>query len=148
MSAQSLEDIAAAIESQWPASSVERAQDILRMLLQRRHGTEARQDRPTKIRAFTWRSVMRLVTTFYDVTEEELMGQRRVKRMAHARFALYVALTEFLGMSANEIACIVKRDHTSVLYGLDHLDRETDQWQRLHAEIAGIRFDLTQEEAA
>lgn len=128
-----------AIAEQWPASSVERAEEILRELVNRRHAKTPPVQ--THVRVVTWRTILHLVCTFYNVTERQLIGRRRTKQLSRARFALYTALHEFLDLSPNDVAEIVHRDHTTILYGIARLNREADQWQRLSTELALLRVD-------
>ena len=53
----------------------------------------------------------------FDVSAREIVGRRRQPSIIRARFALYASLYQACATSYQEIAAILKRDHTTVIHG-------------------------------
>lgn len=102
--------------------------DVL-AVLRRRRGTHVRVSRRPMPR--TWRTVVRLVCDVYDVSEEDLTGRLRTKRVSMARFALYAALVDLLGFSESDVGRVAHRDQTTVAYGMEKVDRQDARWSLL-----------------
>jgi hypothetical protein len=127
--------IADLIEAAYPAGSVECAWEVLRILNTRRHGQGARLSCERAPSASTWRQALRLVCLHYDVLEADVLGDRRFARLSQARFALQVVMVERLGLKAEEVARLTRRDGSSVRNALRSLQRNTAQWRSLSAAL-------------
>lgn len=57
------------------------------------------------------------------VTREEVCGRRRTRRIARARWELWLRLRSELRMSYGEIAELFGRNHSTVLVGVRALER-------------------------
>lgn len=131
------EQIADLIQTAYPASTVERAWDVLRILMVRRHGPDTKLPRATSARITpTWRQVLRMVCEHYDVPEADVLGARRFARVAQARFALQTVMVESLGMPIKEVAWLTHRDWSSVKNARLSLRRSAPQWKTLTASIS------------
>lgn len=64
------------------------------------------------------RQIIREVAREHRVTPADIMGPRRLRHIAEARFEVYHRLRHELGLTLPRIGQIMGRDHTSVLNGL------------------------------
>ena len=63
------------------------------------------------------RDQVRMIAFNHCVSVKAIMSPNQERRVAHARFAAYVALRD-RGLSLPQIGHFFKRDHTTVLHGL------------------------------
>jgi hypothetical protein len=64
-----------------------------------------------------WKYILREVAKRHNITIDELIGPRRVKRLVDARIEAYHLLRE-RGYTLPQIGNRMNRDHTTILHGL------------------------------
>jgi len=67
--------------------------------------------------------VVNAMANQYQVSPEELLGQRRSRGLAEARLAVYWLLRTLTDMSSTEIGNVLKKDHSTVLMGIKRCAR-------------------------
>lgn len=79
---------------------------------------------PTEPQRVDWRTIAQSIADAHGVAMKEIIGDCRAKRIQPARQELYYRMVVERGLSLNEAARLLNRDHTSILYGLRrHMDR-------------------------
>jgi chromosomal replication initiator protein len=85
--------------------------------------------------------IIHTVAEFYNLTEDELRGSRRTRRIARPRQVVMYLLREETEASLPQIGNeLGGRDHTTVLYGCDRIRElmdEDDQFKREIMEVKG-----------
>jgi chromosomal replication initiator protein len=85
--------------------------------------------------------IIHTVADFYSLTEDELRGSRRTRRIARPRQVVMFLLREETEASLPQIGEeLGGRDHTTVLYGCDRIRElmdEDDQFKREVMEVKG-----------
>jgi chromosomal replication initiation ATPase DnaA len=75
-------------------------------------------------------TVIDVIARFYRVLPSQIYDQDRSKRVSEARKAVFEVLRHGLDMSLDQIGDVMgNRDHTTVIYGLKTLNRETDKFR-------------------
>lgn len=67
---------------------------------------------------------------YFDVKEEELKGSRRFTKFVLARTAVAAYLHLFLKMKYMRMACLMCRDHTSLIHNVE----SHTNWMKYNAE--------------
>ena len=67
------------------------------------------------------RDIVRKGSEMFDVSEEDILSDRRSRSTAKARFAIEKAMS-LRGNSTTKIGQIMDRNHASVIYGLGKAD--------------------------
>jgi chromosomal replication initiator protein len=89
--------------------------------------------------------VIRAVSTFYDLRPAHLKGQTRASHVALPRQIAMYLLRRELGLKHQEIATFLKRrDHTTILYGVEKIDKLILDNPRVKDEIDRISQSLSQ----
>lgn len=63
------------------------------------------------------RGIVSACATAYGVTEEAIMGQRRLPHVVSARFMAYRLMLDMLGLSCAETGRFFDRHHTTIMHG-------------------------------
>ncbi len=96
-------------------------------------------------RRITPSDVIRAVSTFYDLRPAHLKGQTRASHVALPRQIAMYLLRRELGLKHQEIATFLKRrDHTTILYGVEKIDKLILDNPRVKDEIDRISQSLSQ----
>ena len=87
--------------------------------------------------------ILRVVTTHFQVKVTEVQSRRRTKAIAHPRqIGMYLART-LTRHSLEEIGGFFGgRDHTTVLYAVDQIDKQIKADDRFRATIQGLQGQL------
>lgn len=97
-------------------------------------------------KAVTLESIARLSAEFYNVLEETLRKKGRKKEIALARqVAMYLARTE-LDISLSAIGAFFGgRDHTTVLHGVERIEKDMNKDGRFKEDMVSLRERLYRE---
>ncbi len=87
-------------------------------------------------------ATMKAVARHFGVWESALVGAGRTRRVVQARHLLMYLLHE-QGLSTTQIGRIVRRDHTTVVYGIRRATCRLAQDEGLRAGIEAIRGSVT-----
>jgi chromosomal replication initiator protein len=91
------------------------------------------------------RDIIKKVAQSFDVSEEEILGQIRTQRIARARQVAMYLLKKELGITLTVIASYLKRkDHTTVIHGIDKIDSEISKDRDLKDQVSEIRKALSE----
>lgn len=71
-----------------------------------------------------WKAIVHDVANLRGIPVEKIMGKKRTKHIAHARFECWSHMREQLGASYPDIAFWFNIDHTSVLHGVRRWDTQ------------------------
>jgi chromosomal replication initiator protein len=94
----------------------------------------------SKKRGATSKQIIEKVCDFYDITMDEITGPKRDKEIVVPRQVAMYLLREELHLSYPKIAGeIGKKDHTTVMHGVEKIEREIDSNEQLRQEINLIR---------
>lgn len=58
----------------------------------------------------------------YNVTLDEIVGRGRTDKLTEARHMLFFAIHHICKLNKSRIASEYKRDHTTVIYGINRID--------------------------
>lgn len=87
--------------------------------------------------------ILEKTADFYDVGLEEIMGPKRDKEIVLPRQIAMYLMREELHLSYPKIAQeIGKKDHTTIMHGVEKVEREIDANEQLRQEINMIRERL------
>ncbi len=97
-------------------------------------------------KAITLETVTKLSAEFFNVPEEELLKKGRKKEVALARqAAMYLARTE-LDVSLSAVGKYFGgRDHTTVLHGVERIEKQMDKDGRFREDMVSLRERLYRE---
>jgi chromosomal replication initiator protein len=97
----------------------------------------------TKRRSLNPRQVIEKTSDFYDISVEEITGSKRDKEIVMPRqIAMYI-MREELHLSYPKIAKeIGRKDHTTIMHGVEKIEKDIDSSERLRQEINLIKERL------
>uniref|UniRef100_A0A7C4TPV4 Chromosomal replication initiator protein DnaA n=1 Tax=candidate division WWE3 bacterium TaxID=2053526 RepID=A0A7C4TPV4_UNCKA len=97
----------------------------------------------SKRRGVTAKQILEKTADFYDIGVEEITGSKRDKEIVVPRqIAMYI-MREELHLSYPKIAVEVgKKDHTTIMHGVEKIEKEIDSNEQLRQEINLIRERL------
>jgi chromosomal replication initiator protein len=97
----------------------------------------------TKRRGLTAKQILEKTADFYDINMDEITGPKRDKEIVLPRQIAMYLIREELHLSYPKIAVeIGKKDHTTVMHGVEKVEREIDSNEQLRQEINLIRERL------
>lgn len=71
--------------------------------------------------AVRWLRVLHAVAKHHNVDASEILGVSRKRHVLHARFEVFYRLRVDLNLSYMKIAGLMKKDHTTVLHGVNRM---------------------------
>lgn len=74
-----------------------------------------------EIGAIRWMRVLRAVAKHHRVAPSEILSASRKRHVTQARFEVFYRLRVDLCMSYEKIAGLMKKDHTTILYGVNKM---------------------------
>ncbi len=87
--------------------------------------------------------IVRVVGDFYNVTDEELRGSRRTRRIAQPRQVVMYLMREETDASLPQIGAeLGGRDHTTVLYGYERVRARLEQENQFKREVMLLKGQL------
>jgi len=96
-----------------------------------------------KKRALSPKQVIEQIASFYDLQVEDLLGPKRDKNIATPRQVSMYLMREELSLSYPKIAqSLGGRDHTTIMHGVDKINKEIDINEQLRHEINLIKERL------
>ena len=90
-------------------------------------------------RQLTPEHVMQAVTRYYQVTAQDLRGPGRRRDLVVPRQVAMFLMRAETGSSLVEIGQRLGRDHSTVLHGIEKVERQIESDQRLRSEIIAIK---------
>jgi chromosomal replication initiator protein len=90
-------------------------------------------------RQLTPEHVMQAVTHYYQVTAQDLRGPGRRRDLVVPRQVAMFLMRAETGSSLVEIGQRLGRDHSTVLHGIEKVERQIESDQRLRSEIIAIK---------
>lgn len=76
-----------------------------------------------EIGAIRWMRVLHAVAKHHNVDASEITGTCRKRHVAQARFEVFYRLRVDLNLSYTKISQLMKKDHTTVLHGVNRMRR-------------------------
>ncbi len=72
--------------------------------------------------------IVRVVTEYFNISASDVKSRSRSENVVMARYIIADLLFEMLGLTLNAIGRIIKRDHSTVSYGISKIQKlkETD----------------------
>lgn len=97
----------------------------------------------TKRRTLNSKQVIERVSDFYDIDFDEIVGSKRDKEIVMPRQVAMYLIREELHLSYPKIAKeIGRKDHTTIMHGVEKVEKEIDSSERLRQEISLIKERL------
>lgn len=97
----------------------------------------------SKRRGVNPKQILDKVADFYDISVEEIVGPKRDKEIVVPRQVAMYLMREELHLSFPKIATeIRKKDHTTIMHGVEKIEKEADSNEQLRQEINLIRERL------
>jgi chromosomal replication initiator protein len=89
------------------------------------------------------RHIQRVVCARYGVALVDLLSERRTRYVARARQIAVWLCRHATPLSLPQIGRAFRRDHTTILYSVNHVDALMAADPALDAELRAMRFALT-----
>ena len=103
------------------------------------------QDLIAAPKTLTVEQVLDVVTRYYQVTRQELVGRRRNQDIVRPRqVAMYLARAETQASLPEIGAALGGRDHTTVIYGIQKIEGLVEQDSNLRRQVVAIQEQLHQ----
>ena len=84
--------------------------------------------------------IQKHVEQYYDVSHSDLVGQKRDRKIAHARKVAVYLSRELLDLPYNYIAkSFGGRDHTTIMYSVTNVEKQMNESREIREEIENIR---------
>lgn len=84
--------------------------------------------------------IQKQVEDYYDVSHSDLIGQKRVRKIAYARQIAIYLCRDMLDLPYNYIAqCFGGRDHTTIMYSVTSVEEKLKSNREMMEEIENIR---------
>jgi chromosomal replication initiator protein len=97
----------------------------------------------SKRRGVTAKQIMEKTADFYDIGFDEITGPKRDKEIVLPRQVAMYLMREELHLSYPKIAAeIGKKDHTTIMHGVEKIEKEMDANEQLRQEISLVRERL------
>lgn len=97
----------------------------------------------SKRRGVNAKQILEKTADFYDISVEELTGQKRDKEIVLPRQVAMYLMREEMHLSYPKIATEVgKKDHTTIMHGVEKIEKEIDSNEQLRQEIGLVRERL------
>lgn len=97
----------------------------------------------SKRRGVTAKQIMEKTADFYDIGFDEITGPKRDKEIVLPRQVAMYLMRDELHLSYPKIAAeIGKKDHTTVMHGVEKIEKEMDANEQLRQEIVLVRERL------
>jgi hypothetical protein len=74
-----------------------------------------------EIGAIRWMRVLHAVAAYHRIDPSEILGTSRKRHVAQARFEVFYRLRVDLNLSYSKIAGLMKKDHTTILHGVNRM---------------------------
>jgi chromosomal replication initiator protein len=137
-SARKLEGIITTIRSEIELKRRELTPELIDEILR----VESPQDR--KVLKLSPNDVIKTVANHFHLKQMVIKGQKRVKLVVTARHIAMYLLKEELGLPLTEIGhWFSNRDHTSVLYAVRRIARESATDDSIRRDVSALRTTLT-----
>jgi chromosomal replication initiator protein len=96
---------------------------------------------PTRPR-LTLKLILEAVALETPITIPEILGRGRDRPRAQARWMVFTLLRQQLGYSYPRIAQMMGRDHTTVLHGVENLERHLEAYPYLRQQWEAVQLRL------
>lgn len=83
-------------------------------------------------------AIKRAVCEVFDVGTIALEGKQRNAAIARPRMVAYLVAKKLTGLSLMRIAASFKKDHTTVMYGIDRIQKRMTTDQSLRDQVASV----------
>ncbi len=80
---------------------------------------------------------------YYHVKEEELLSNKRTKNIARARQVVMYLMREILGHSHQKIGRFFDKHHTTIMYGIEEVEKKIKEDASFAMEISTLKKDIT-----
>lgn len=98
-----------------------------------------------KEKRITVESIVKTVSEFYDIDEEEIRGDKRSKSVAQARQIAIYLTRNLTNLSLKEIGNdFGKRDHSTILHSFNKIENLIRKNKRIKGDIVTIKSKLTE----
>lgn len=87
--------------------------------------------------------VLETIASFYEVSQQDILGKSRQKRLVWARQILMYLLRTELKMSLLKIASFLNRDHTTIMHGCEQVAQRIKMNPVLVKTIEAIRSEIS-----
>lgn len=93
-------------------------------------------------------NVIKVVCGAANISMTVLNGRSRTNEVAYARYVCFYLLRKYLGMTLKSIGKLFNRDHSTVMWGLDVLEKETtnEALQDLLAQSEAMLIKMLRDE--
>lgn len=79
---------------------------------------------------------------FYGVRKEDLLGKRKTKDIAKARQVCMYFMRDMLSMSQLKIGKVFDKHHTTIMYGINEIEKEMASNPEFSLELEGLLEDI------
>jgi chromosomal replication initiator protein len=98
--------------------------------------------RPLRRTVLSIDQILRTIGSYYQVDEIDLLGPRRNKEFVHPRQVMMYLLRHELNYSFPKIGRELNKDHTTIMHGVEKLERELPKSSLLQHEITTLKDQL------
>lgn len=90
----------------------------------------------------TEEKIVEACAKFYNVSKEDIMGNKRTKEVSLPRQVAMYFMRELLGLSSLKIAKFLEKDHSTIIYGIQKVEKMTEENSSVSMDISTLRKDL------
>ncbi len=94
------------------------------------------------VKIITPEMVVESCSKFYNIKKEDIMGTRKTKEIARARQVSMYLMREIIGIAQLKIAKFFGKDHTTVSYAIEKIEKEIADNTSFHMEIESLKDDI------
>lgn len=98
--------------------------------------------RPLRRTALSLVQVIKTIGAYYQVDEADLLGPRRNKEFVHPRQVMMYLLRHELSFSFPKIGRELAKDHTTIMHGVEKVERELPKNSLLQHELTALKDQL------
>jgi chromosomal replication initiator protein len=88
------------------------------------------------------KTILQSISNTFNVSVSDLQSENRSKRMSHPRQIAMYFLREYTNLSTTDIAKELKKNHSTVVYGVQRIQKELETDTNLQQTINLIKRDL------
>ena len=100
------------------------------------------EQRPARRTILSLDQVLRTIGSYYQIEEADLLGPRRNKEFVHPRQVMMYLLRHELSFSFPKIGRELSKDHTTIMHGVEKVERELPKNSLLQHEITALKDQL------
>lgn len=93
-----------------------------------------------KTQSLSWKKISDSVCEFYNISQEDILSSKRSKEIVVPRQILMYLIRQEMSLSYPQIASLIgKKDHTTIMHGVEKIEKEIRNKPDLQKQISTIK---------